>query len=122
MEEKFHNKLKIKIHVFVSLIYTLTKSFPKSELYGAASQVQRAALSIMLNYIEGYARKRLKVKLNFYETSHGSSQECKYLLYFAFTQKWISEQEYRSGLELINEIGKMLWSTIEGIERVIDEE
>jgi len=73
----------------------------------------------MLNYVEGYARRRDKVKLIFYETSHGSSQECKYIVYFAFTQNWISKDEYQIGLEMSNEIGKMIWSTIDQLEEKI---
>lgn len=61
--EKFHDALKRKIDEFVHLVYRLTKEFPKSELYGATSQLRRAALSVALNYIEGYARKRRLVKL-----------------------------------------------------------
>ena len=34
--------------------------------------------------VEGYAKKSQKVKLNFYEISHGSSQECKYIIYFSY--------------------------------------
>ena len=112
MQEKFHDILKNKIHNFVSYSYNTTEKFPKSELYGTISQLRRAAMSIMLNYVEGYARKRDKVKLNFYEISHGSTQECKYIIYFALTRNWINKSDYEKGLELINEIGKMLWSTI----------
>lgn len=77
-------------------------------------------MSIMLNYVEGYARKRPKVKLNAYEISHGSSQESKYIVLFAYTRRWIGEDEYKKGLELVNEIGKMLWSTIEKMETEVE--
>lgn len=119
MEGAFHDILKGKIDAFVSFSYDITESFPKSELYGTVSQFRRAAMSIMLNYVEGYARRRDKVKLNFYEKSHGSSQESKYLLYFAFKRHWIDEKKYLHGLDMINEIGKMLWSTIDLLEKKI---
>ena len=122
MEETFHKKLKIKIHEFVTFNYEITKKFPKSELYGAISQLRRAAMSIVLNYVEGYARRRPKVKLTFYETSHGSSQECKYIIFFAGTQAWITNAEYKKGLEMGNEIAKMLWSIIDGLEGEINQE
>ena len=119
MEGKFHDILKKKIDDFVSFSYDATETFPKSELYGTVSQFRRAAISIMLNYVEGYARRRDKVKLNFYEISHGSSQECKYLLYFAFKRHWIEEAQYTKGLQMIDEIGKMMWSTIDQLEKKI---
>ncbi|MBT3243201.1 MAG: four helix bundle protein [Bacteroidetes bacterium] len=42
---------------FVGKIYNLTNSFPKSELYGITSQINRAAVSIPLNIAEGSSRK-----------------------------------------------------------------
>lgn len=115
--EKFHDILKKKIDDFVHLVHHITKDFPKSELYGATSQLCRAALSVALNYIEGYARKRRLVKINFFETSYGSLQESKYLLEFAYKEKWLKEDNYAHALKLAEEIGAMLWRTIENLSR-----
>ena len=76
----FHDELKAKMDNYVHLVYKLTKNFPKEELYGVISQLRRAALSVILNYIEGYARKKDKVYKNFLEISYGSLKESKYLL------------------------------------------
>ncbi len=103
-------------------VYDVVKQFPKSELYGTVSQLCRAAVSVMLNYVEGFARKRIKVKLQFYETSYGSAKECKYLLFLAFERRWLEEIQYRKGLEYIEEICAMLWSMISRIENEIKEE
>ena len=46
-------------------IFEISKSFPKEEVYGIVSQLRRAALSVVLNYVEGYARGRNKVHKNF---------------------------------------------------------
>ena len=115
--EKFHDILKKKMDEFVHLVYQMTKDFPKSELYGATSQLRRASLSVILNYIEGYARKRRLVKINFFETSYGSLQESKYLLEFALKEKWIQETDFKTTICLAEEIGAMLWRTLEHLSR-----
>lgn len=74
-------------------------------------------MSIILNYIEGYARKKKLVVVNFYETSYGSLKESKYLLHFALTEKWISAEEYKRAIILVEEIGAILWRTLEMIDR-----
>ncbi|MCU0679194.1 MAG: four helix bundle protein [Planctomycetes bacterium] len=69
----------------------------------------------MLNYIEGYARNnkaKIKVYLNFMETSYGSLKESKYLLFFSHDVKYINKKEYEYGLVLAEKIGAMLWSII----------
>jgi four helix bundle protein len=111
----FHDDLKKYIHEYIKFIYKVTKNFPKEELYGVTSQFRRAGMSIMLNYIEGFARKnkiKNKVYKNFLETSYGSLKETKYLLFFSYDVKYINKNEYDYGLELSEKIGKMLWSLI----------
>lgn len=112
----FHEKLKLKMHQYVKDIYRISKNFPKEELFGVTSQLRRAALSVILNYIEGYARRKgenCKVYENFLETSYGSLKESKYLLFFSFTENYISEIEYKTINDLSEEIGKMLWSIMD---------
>lgn len=116
-EQTFYDKLKLKMDEFVRLVYRLTKKFPKDELYGVVSQARRASLSIILNYIEGYARKKNLVVINFFEISYGSLKECKYLLYFALKESYINEKEYSQALILADEIGAMLWRTLEKLRK-----
>jgi len=101
------------MHLYVKETYRTTRGFPREELYGITSQLRRVAMSVILNYIEGYARRRgdnCKVYQNFLETAYGSLKESKYLLYFSFSENYISEEKYKTINDLSEEIGKMLWS------------
>ncbi|MFH0988096.1 MAG: four helix bundle protein, partial [Parcubacteria group bacterium] len=91
---EYQEKLKSKMDRYVHLIYKMTKHFPKDELYGVTSQRRRSAVSVILNYIEGYARRRPLVRLNFLETSYASFMESDYLLNFCLLEGYVSEAEY----------------------------
>ncbi len=101
----------------VHLVYRLTKNFPREELFGSASQLRRASLSIILNYIEGFARKRRLVKINFFEISFGSLKETMYLLEFSQKENWTHKKDFDSAMKLADEIAAMLWKTINGLEQ-----
>jgi four helix bundle protein len=113
---KFHNKLKNKMDEYVNKVYDYTKGFPKDEFFGTRSQLRRASLSIILNYIEGYARQSKNVLRNFLEISYGSLKESKYLIYFCHKRGYIAKKDYEELLKLSDEIGAMLWKTISGVK------
>lgn len=117
MEQKnFHGHLKEQMDNYVHFVYAMTRNFPKEEIYGVISQLRRAALSVILNYIEGYARGREKVYRNFLEISYGSLKESKYLLHFSLVEKYLSPEDYKKGLDLAEEIGAMLWSVLKSVK------
>ena len=109
---QFHDELKSKMDEYAHLVYKVTRGFPREELYGSVSQLRRSALSVALNYIEGHARGREKVHKNFLEISYGSLKESKYLLYFSFEEKYLSEVDYKKAIRLSEDIGAMLWGII----------
>jgi four helix bundle protein len=72
-----------KAHAFALGIYTLTKTFPGSELYGLTSQFRRAAVSIAANIAEGYKKRGTKDKIRFLNIAQGSLEESRYYLILA---------------------------------------
>jgi len=108
----FHSHLREIINSTVHEVYDATLKFPREEIYGVTSQLRRAIISVMLNYIEGYARKKSKVMRNFYETSYGSLKEAEYLVVFSHEREYLDKHTYGSIMKKIDEAGKMLWSTI----------
>jgi len=111
-QDTFHDRLKQLMDDYVHFVYSLTKKFPREELYGVTSQIRRAALSVILNYIEGYARGRDKVHKNFIEIAYGSLKESKYLLHFSLVEKYLTENDYKKAIVLAEEIGAMLWGIL----------
>lgn len=115
--KRFHEDLRESVDAYAHLVYDLTVSFPKYELYGVVSQVRRVALSVVLNYIEGYARQRDKVHKNFLEIAYGSLKESEYLLKFSLKRGYIvSADEYEKAINLADKIGGMLWVTINNLK------
>ncbi|PIQ68531.1 MAG: four helix bundle protein [Candidatus Taylorbacteria bacterium CG11_big_fil_rev_8_21_14_0_20_46_11] len=110
--EKYHERLHRVMDEYVHLVYDVSRSFPKEEQYGATSQLRRASLSIILNYVEGYARQRTAVHKNFLEISYGSLKESSYLTTFACSEKWLLKNDLAHLQVLEGEIGAMLWGIL----------
>lgn len=112
---KFHDELKLKTDKYAHLVYSLTKDFSREKLFGITSQLRRSALSVLLNYIEGYAKNGYKVNKNFLKISYGSLKESEHLLLFSFIEGYLTQEKYDEAAKLADEIGAMLWKSIEGI-------
>lgn len=106
------NPLFIKADLLARKVYEITLTFPKHELYGLTSQLRRAALSVILNIIEGFARQTPKEYRRFLLISFGSLKETKYLLQFALTQTYFDNNKYSYVLETAEEVAKILWTIL----------
>lgn len=110
--QSFHEELKQEMDLYVHDVYAVSRAFPKEEMYGVTSQLRRAALSVVLNYVEGYARQRVAVMKNFFEISYGSLQESKYLIGFSFMEKYLDSEARDRLLKRSERIAAMLWGTL----------
>ena len=94
----------------VDLIYIITGSFPRTELYGLISQMRRSAVSIPSNIAEGSQRVSQKEFSNFILIAKGSLAELYTQTMMAKRQKFMNEEKFLE-LELkIVELDKMLRS------------
>jgi len=59
----------------VGAFYERTSSFPKAELYGMTSQINRAAVSVANNLAEGSVRASLKDQAHFSNQAYSSLME-----------------------------------------------
>lgn len=62
-------------HEIVLDTYKITKTFPKNEQYGLASQMRRSSVSVTSNIAEGFSRKTRENKNQFYFMAQGSLTE-----------------------------------------------
>lgn len=81
-------------------IHKITLEFPKNEVYGLISQMNRAAVSIPSNIAEGSNRENTHFK-HFLNISLGSSFELQTQLLIAIQNKYLTEEK---GLEVENKI------------------
>ena len=90
------------------LVYELTSEFPKREMYGLCSQMQRAAVSIPSNIAEGSARGTRRDFRQFVKLAEGSNCELQTQLLIARRLHYVSDQKCDALDALSVEIGKML--------------
>ena len=88
-------------------IYQITKQFPKSEVYGLASQMQRAAISIPSNIAEGHKRSHLPEYLQFLSIANGSGAELETQLEICKRIPELNQYNYVKAEGLLEEIMKM---------------
>ena len=101
----------------VVMCYQATKSFPRSELYGLASQLQRAAVSIPANIAEGRERKHSKEFLQHLSIAYSSLAELETHIQIAQRLNYISFDETGNLLEKTAEIGRMINGLRKSIEK-----
>src|SRR3989344_6092656 len=81
-------------HKIVLAIYTMTKDFPKDEIFGLVSQMRRCAVSITSNIVEGFGRQTFKEKIQFYFIARGSVVELQNQLLVAKDVGYMPKNEF----------------------------
>lgn len=81
---------------FTIRMYTLSKRFPKEELYGLTSQIRRASVSIMSNIAEGFNRRSTKEFINFLIISRASISEVQNDLYISLDLNYINKEDFET--------------------------
>ncbi len=89
---------------FAGEIYDLTKKFPKSEMYGLTSQINRAADSISLNIAEGSTGQTKAEFGRFLSYSIRSGVEVVGCLYLAREKKFINSTDFKKHYDKVESI------------------
>jgi four helix bundle protein len=98
------------------LVYQLSKTFPREDLYGLTSQMRRSAVSIPANIAEGAGRLNTPEYRQFLGIARGSSFELHTHLTIARELGFGNPAELASAESLCNEVGKMLFGAISALE------
>ena len=96
----------------VTDIYTLTKKFPKEELYGITSQIRRSAISIPSNIAEGFRRYHNKEYKQFLYIALGSCAELETQIAIARMLKYITEEKEKELIEKLDHLCRMTTNLI----------
>ncbi len=96
-------------------VYSLTKFFPKEELYITVSQIRRAAISIPSNIAEGYSRKNRPEYLQFLRIALSSASELETQLIIVKKLKFVTEDKIGKIEEMLKEILRMLNALINSL-------
>lgn len=78
---------------FVQECYLLTETFPVIEKFNLVQQINRAALSVILNIAEGASRKSSIERKRLYEIARGSLIEIDTALQVSFDLHYVNEAE-----------------------------
>lgn len=96
----------------VKEIYLLTERFPKDELYGLVSQMQRAAVAIPSNIAEGYLRGHRKEYIQFLSVSLSSAAELETQILICKSLNKFNNLDFSKADSLLIEVMKMLFVMI----------
>ena len=72
-----------KSHQLVLRVYRMTAGFPKSETFGLAAQMRRAAVSVPANIAEGFKRRGRSDKARILNIAQASLEELRYYFILA---------------------------------------
>src|SRR3954454_24523888 len=92
----------------VKSIYKVSAGFPKEELYGLASQIRRAAVSVPSNIAEGQARRTTGEFRHFLSQAEGSLAEVDTQLILAVELGFVTAERTIQASELLVECQRML--------------
>jgi four helix bundle protein len=102
---------------FVVDTYKLTGRFPRTELYGLTSQLQRAAVSVPSNVAEGAGRIHTREFINHASIARGSLFEAETQIIVAQRLGYVGEEDIKPLLQLVAEVGRLLHGLIVALER-----
>lgn len=98
-----------------TLVFQVTKSFPRSEQYGLTNQIRRSAFSIPSNIAEGFCRGGRAEFRQFLQIAFVSGAELETQLEIAINISILEKENYLPLIARLDEIMRMLNKMITNI-------
>lgn len=109
-----------KSRELVKFLYELTVKFPQEEKYGLVSQIRRSAISIPSNIAEGCGKSSSKEFTRFLEIANSSCYEIETQIIISTDLRFITDDDFISVNEKIQEIQKMLFALRKSVNKSKD--
>ena len=98
------------------LCYSLTRSFPREEMFGLTSQVRRSSASVAANIAEGHGRESSGSFVQFLRIAQGSLKETETHLLLSERLALLTAEQAAAAMKTCGEIGRMLRSLIRTLQ------
>jgi four helix bundle protein len=103
-------------------VYDLTRVLPKSEVYGLASQIQRAAVSVPANIAEGHTRSHLREYLQFLSVARSSLAEVATYLELIERLAYAQSEQTQPLLDLTASLNRQLLALRDSLSARLQED
>lgn len=91
------------------LVFEITKTFPREEMYSLTDQIRRSSRSTNICIVEAYRKRRYPAHfVSKLSDSDMENSETKGWLKFALDCRYLSEENYLKLVNLSDEVGKLL--------------
>lgn len=106
-----------KAYELTTSIYSVSRAFPRDEIYGLTSQLRRAAVSIGANIAEGCGRRSDGEFVRFLQIARGSASEVEYHLLLSRDLKFMDDSGFQNLHRKLVEVQRMLTSLVSAVEQ-----
>ncbi|MBU1128987.1 MAG: four helix bundle protein [Candidatus Omnitrophica bacterium] len=93
--------------ILVNMVYDLTAKEVFKKDFGLKDQIQRAAVSCMLNVAEGFDSGSNRQFIQYLVYTRRSSSEVQSVLYVASDRGYINEQKFKETYEQSKKVGQL---------------
>ncbi|HXZ36336.1 MAG TPA: four helix bundle protein [Thermodesulfobacteriota bacterium] len=116
--EKPHKRLDAwkESVTLVTLVYELTRQFPRNEVFGLTSQLRRAVISIPGNVAEGAARQTRREFVQFLYIARGSLSEVDTYIEIARRLGYIEKGSIAMVEEKMVDVDKIITGLIKSLK------